>query len=122
MTFFVWLEDGVTEVPEHELDLLGAAARGKLEDVDAALGGVLDTHSLRRRLVKTLGLKLTLADLDATASKSVTVRLEVADLVVTAGVCSAGLEAERGWVCGKLKARFFFFAVSEFRSAGAERD
>lgn len=57
-----------------------------------------------------LGLNVTLADLEATALKSVVDLLVVTVVAVAAGVCLAGLEAAvtgRGLACGVLKLRVF---------------
>jgi len=123
---FVWFGDVVTLGPSFEMDLslLGArVARGKLEEEERA--DVLDMSALRCRLANRQGLNTALADLEATALKSVPDLLKLADLVVTTGTSSAGLKSVttgREGVCGKLQVRFFFFALGELRSAGAERD
>ncbi len=71
-----------------------------------------------------LGLNVTLADLEATALKSVFDLLVARGVVVTAGVCLAWLEAVvtgRELVCGLLKLRLFVRGADS-RFAGAENE
>lgn len=69
---------------------------------------------------------MTLADLEATALKSVVDILVETSVVVTAGVCLAGLEAVvtgGELVCGILKLRLCFFVCEAGpKSAGVEKE
>lgn len=84
-------------------------AKGKLEELERADIVVLDVSALKFWLVNMLGLNATLADLVATALKSV-VDLFV---VITAGVCLAWLtaaaETGRELIRGILELRPCFF-------------
>lgn len=126
--FFVSFGDIVILVPLLDVDLalFGATMeKGTLEELERADVVVLSMSALRRWFVNMLGLNVALADLDATALKSVD--LLVATFAVgTARVCLAWCKAVvngRELVCGKLKLRFCLCVwKAGFRSAGAESD
>lgn len=127
--FFVSFGVIVFLAPLLEMDstLLDATVeKGNLEELERDDDVVLDISALRRWFVNMLGLNVALADLDATALKSVVDLLVPTFVVGTTRACLAWLEAVvtgRELVCGELKLKFCLCVwEAGFRSAGAESD